>query len=209
MLAGEVGGRVHREFTLSGHTVQLAARLEDVSDRGQIYVGDLTFERTRTLFSYRPVEPVALHGSVDTVPAYELLAIADARRRRKRDSERRQATVMSAEIVGLAVLRDTHSAEEQTDILNHCFAALEAAVVEFGGCIDKFIGAGLMALFGVPTAIENAPRQALNAAVAMGSGCGGPSSIWRYRSNCGSTWASTRVSSSPARSVVACGAASR
>ena len=76
---------------------------------------------------------------------------------------------MFAEIVGLAVLRDTHSAEEQTDILNHCFAALEAAVVEFGGCIDKFIGAGLMALFGVPTAIENAPRQALNAAVAMGT----------------------------------------
>src|SRR6185369_15878270 len=51
--------------------------------------------------------------------------------------------------------------------LNDCFAMLETVIRSHGGIVDKYIGECVMALFGVPNAIENAPRQAINAAIEI------------------------------------------
>ena len=47
---------------------------------------------------------------------------------------------------------------------------MDAAIVEHGGVIDKHIGDGVMALWGVPEARENDPEQAIRAALAMQAG---------------------------------------
>jgi adenylate cyclase len=52
-------------------------------------------------------------------------------------------------------------------LLNRYFAAMGAAVERAGGRIDKFIGDGVMALFGVDSDAATGCRRALNAARAM------------------------------------------
>ena len=50
---------------------------------------------------------------------------------------------------------------------NELFEELTAAVQEFGGFVDKFVGDALLALFGAPHAHEDDPERALRAALAM------------------------------------------
>ena len=54
--------------------------------------------------------------------------------------------------------------------LNQYFRAMGAAIEEAGGRVDKFIGDGVMALFGLETAPDQACRQALAAARGMAAG---------------------------------------
>ena len=52
-------------------------------------------------------------------------------------------------------------------ILNEFFAATGAAITEEGGWIDKFLGDGLLAIFGQQDGVEAGSRQALRAARAI------------------------------------------
>ncbi len=52
-------------------------------------------------------------------------------------------------------------------ILNEYFAAMGGAIERSGGRLDKFIGDGVMALFGLDTSAETGCRQALAGAAAM------------------------------------------
>ncbi|HBK78914.1 MAG TPA: adenylate/guanylate cyclase domain-containing protein [Nitrospinae bacterium] len=54
-------------------------------------------------------------------------------------------------------------------VLNRYFAEMGEAIETSGGQLDKFIGDGVMALFGIDTDINEACRQALRAAQAMAS----------------------------------------
>jgi class 3 adenylate cyclase len=85
------------------------------------------------------------------------------------ESERRQATILFADISGFTSMSERLDAEEMTAIVNNCFALLGAIVAEHGGVIDKFIGDCVMALFGAPKALEGAPRKAIGAALKMRS----------------------------------------
>ena len=74
VVAGEIGGHVKRDFSVMGDAVNVAARLKDVSPRGQIYVGHDTYYATNGEFEYRPLKPLTLKGKKEPVPAYELLS---------------------------------------------------------------------------------------------------------------------------------------
>ena len=52
-------------------------------------------------------------------------------------------------------------------VLNRYFAGMGQAVEQAGGRLDKFIGDGVMALFGIETDVETACRQSLEAARRM------------------------------------------
>lgn len=167
VLAGMIGGEVRREFTVTGDAVLIAARLEDASERGQIFVGPQTHTATADLFEYRTVEAIQLRESEAPIPVFELLGPRETRKRIKRQSERRRATVLFADVHGFKALAERLSPEDITALLNRCLTALATIVDGFGGVVDKYIGECVMALFGVPNAIENAPQQAVNAAIEM------------------------------------------
>jgi class 3 adenylate cyclase len=82
-------------------------------------------------------------------------------------SARRHATVLFADVSGFTAMSRTMDPEDVRDVMNRCFAMLEEVVVRHGGWVDKYIGDCVMALFGAPRAIEDAPRQAINAAIEM------------------------------------------
>ncbi len=88
----------------------------------------------------------------------------------KQSSERRQATVMFADISGFTAMSERMDPEEVTDLMNECFEMMGSIIQFYGGVIDKFIGDCVMAVFGVPVAIENAPTKAVNAAIELRKG---------------------------------------
>lgn len=167
VITGEVGGTRYREFTATGETVTIAERLEDASTAGQILVSSATREFTRDTYEYRAAEPLTVHENVEPLPIYEWFGIRQRREHVRRGSERRRASVMFAKLVGFKAMAEHLPGEQVTAILNRYFAAAEDAVLANGGVVDKYIGTSLMALFGVPQAIEDAPKCAVNAALDL------------------------------------------
>jgi class 3 adenylate cyclase/tetratricopeptide (TPR) repeat protein len=80
---------------------------------------------------------------------------------------RRHATVLFADVSGFTAMSAALDPEEVRDVMNGCFALLEEIVVRHGGWVDKYIGDCVMAVFGAPRALEDAPRRAINAAIEM------------------------------------------
>jgi class 3 adenylate cyclase/tetratricopeptide (TPR) repeat protein len=73
-ISGEVSGPLVREFAVMGDTVNVASRLKDQAPPGRVYVGASTWEQTRGVFQYRSLEPLALKGKSERVPAFELVS---------------------------------------------------------------------------------------------------------------------------------------
>jgi adenylate cyclase len=76
-------------------------------------------------------------------------------------------TVLFADIRGFTAISENENPENVVRILNQYFTAMSEIIFEHGGTLDKYIGDGLMALFGAPTATPEDARNALKAAVAM------------------------------------------
>ena len=84
--------------------------------------------------------------------------------------QEREIAVLFADLRGFTSLSEDKLPFDVVFILNRYFAAMGAAVEASGGRVDKFIGDGVMALFGVDTEIGEASRSALNAAAQMTEG---------------------------------------
>jgi class 3 adenylate cyclase len=81
--------------------------------------------------------------------------------------ERRHATIVFADVSGFTTLSERLDPEVVTELMNGCFARMEAAVERYGGNVSRYIGDCIMAIFGAPTALERAARQAVNASIEM------------------------------------------
>jgi adenylate cyclase len=82
-------------------------------------------------------------------------------------AERRYVTVMFADLVGFTRLASLLDAEGLFSLMNTCFQRLVTHILRYEGVIDKFMGDGLMALFGAPVAHEDDPERAVRAALDM------------------------------------------
>jgi len=80
----------------------------------------------------------------------------------------REIAVLFADIRAFTRMAEGRLPFDVVFILNQYFKAMGAAIEGAGGRVDKFIGDGIMALFGVGAEPETACRQALLAAKAMG-----------------------------------------
>jgi class 3 adenylate cyclase/tetratricopeptide (TPR) repeat protein len=78
--------------------------------------------------------------------------------------ERRQVTVLFADLTGFTKLSSELGAEETHGLLNRYFEAVDGIVEGYGGTIDKHIGDNVMAVFGAPVAHGNDPERAVRAA---------------------------------------------
>lgn len=79
----------------------------------------------------------------------------------------REIAIMFADIRDFTMLSEGRLPYDIVFVLNRYFAAMGRAVETAGGRLDKFIGDGLMALFGVDSGPEAGCRAALAAARAM------------------------------------------
>ena len=76
-------------------------------------------------------------------------------------------TVLFADIRGFTRISEHAQPEKIVGLLNRYFSAMTDIIFAHGGTLDKYLGDGLMALFGAPSATPQDASNALNAAVAM------------------------------------------
>ena len=94
--------------------------------------------------------------------AEKIRAVGDAL-----DGERKQVTVLFADVMGSMELAEQCDPEVWRRIMARLFSTLCEGVHRFEGTVDKFTGDGMMALFGAPIAHEDHARRACYAALHL------------------------------------------
>lgn len=99
------------------------------------------------------------------IPATEMTLPANSQE--TSPGREREIAVLFCDIRNFTTLTETRLPFDIVFLLNRYFALVGNAVEKAGGRIDKFIGDGAMALFGIGNSPEEACRQALSAAAAI------------------------------------------
>jgi len=73
VITGGIGAGQRQDYSVMGDTVNLAARLEDLSEAGEILVGAETHRRTAPLFDFETLPPVQVKGKTQPVQVHRLL----------------------------------------------------------------------------------------------------------------------------------------
>src|SRR5262249_59173050 len=81
--------------------------------------------------------------------------------------ERKQVTVLLADLKGSMELLADRAPEEARQLLDPVLERLMAAVHRYEGTVNQVLGDGIMALFGAPIAHEDHALRACYAALAM------------------------------------------
>ena len=109
--------------------------------------------------------PATLRTPVRETPKH----LADKIRQSKAavEGERKQVTVLFADVKGSMELAEQLDAEAFSRIMSRFFGILTEGVERFEGFVDKFTGDGIMALFGAPIAHEDHAQRACYAALYL------------------------------------------
>ncbi len=81
--------------------------------------------------------------------------------------EEREVTVMFSDLRNFTSLSEHRTPQEVVTLLNTYFTRMSSAIEANNGVVDKYLGDGMMALFGAPLKHEDDAGNALNAAIDM------------------------------------------
>jgi class 3 adenylate cyclase len=87
--------------------------------------------------------------------------------RDKIEGERKQVTVMFCDMEGFTSLSQRLGPEEAYAIMDNIYELLIHKVHDYEGTVNEMTGDGIMALFGAPIALEDAPQRAIRSAMAI------------------------------------------
>jgi len=83
------------------------------------------------------------------------------------ENERKEVTLLFADIRSFSTIAERMAAEEVIALLNEFFNLMVDIVFQQNGILDKFIGDQLMAVFGLAPSTNPHPFDALTAATVM------------------------------------------
>jgi predicted ATPase/class 3 adenylate cyclase len=83
------------------------------------------------------------------------------------EGERKQVTVMFCDMEGYSQLSERLGPEEAYGIMDQVYEILIHKVHDYDGTVNEMTGDGIMALFGAPIALEEAPQRAIRSAMAI------------------------------------------
>src|SRR5210317_410228 len=83
------------------------------------------------------------------------------------EGERKQVTVMFCDMEGFTQLSETLGPEEAYAIMDQVYEVLIHNVHDYEGTVNEMTGDGIVALFGAPIALEDAPQRAIRSALAI------------------------------------------
>ncbi len=84
--------------------------------------------------------------------------------------QRKIVTVVFADITSFTTLLDSNPVEQVVEVLNRFFETVVPVIFRHGGMLDKFLGDGVMAVFGIPDETEMDPVKAIRCAVDIQQG---------------------------------------
>jgi len=86
--------------------------------------------------------------------------------------ERRQVTVLFADLSGYTAFAERLDPEEVKSLVDRALMRLGQEVERYGGTVDKYIGDNVMAIFGAPVAHEDDAERAVRAGLGMQAAMG-------------------------------------
>jgi class 3 adenylate cyclase len=72
-----------------------------------------------------------------------------------------------ADLVGFTPLSEARDPEEVRELLSRYFDRARTVVARYGGTVEKFIGDAVMAVWGVPVALEDDAERAVRAGLEL------------------------------------------
>ena len=87
--------------------------------------------------------------------------------RERIEGERKQVTVLFTDMAGYTSLSEKLDPEEAFGLMEQVYEILIRTVNEYGGTVNELKGDGVMALFGAPIALEDAPQRAIRASLTI------------------------------------------
>ncbi len=112
-------------------------------------------------------EEVARATYARFMPEYVVQQISQHPESFKLGGVNQTVTVLFADIRGFTRLSEHAAPDRVVQLLNRYFSGMSEIIVKYSGTIDKYIGDGLMALFGAPTVTVDDARNAVMAAIEM------------------------------------------
>lgn len=100
---------------------------------------------------------------------------------REPEADRRIVTVLFADLAGFTALAERLDPEDVRAFQGDLFQEMAAAIQQYDGFVEKFVGDAVMAVFGAPAAHEDDPERALRAALAMQERMAGLNRRWQDR----------------------------
>lgn len=85
----------------------------------------------------------------------------------KIEGEKRQVTVMFCDMKGFTPIVETLGPEKAYFIMDEIYEILIHKVHDYDGTVNEMTGDGIMALFGAPIALEDAPQRAIRSSLAI------------------------------------------
>jgi class 3 adenylate cyclase/tetratricopeptide (TPR) repeat protein len=115
----------------------------------------------------RLLKAIAAEAAPPKPLAAELAQPAPAEAMESGDAERRQVTVLFADMVGSTALSAKIDPELLGGVIRRYQDATAGAIGRYGGFVAKFMGDGVLAYFGFPRAFEDAAERAVRAALGI------------------------------------------
>ena len=92
---------------------------------------------------------------------------------------RREITILFSDIRQFTTFSDTHQAEVVVNKLNEYLTGMTATIFKNGGTLDKYLGDGIMAVFGAPVACPDHADRAVKTAAAMIQELAKLNAVWK------------------------------
>lgn len=148
-------GQLLAEKNETGASVMLRFVCHPVDNQVQIVIQNVTSMRWLEKTFSRYVSPKVIE-LLRKVPASDLLKV-----------ERITLTVLFTDLRGFTRVSQEIEPEEVCEMVNSHFAAMVEGIEKYDGTVDKFVGDGVMAVFGAPLHQKDHALRALLAAVEM------------------------------------------
>ncbi|RIK35909.1 MAG: hypothetical protein DCC58_19940 [Chloroflexi bacterium] len=153
VLAGRVA-RIHDGSFDGGHVFIINDRTDITLVEEARREQQAAQERQRALFS-RYLAPAVVERALRSPDDVQL------------GGARQQVTILFADVRGFTGYSEAHSAEAVVDALNTYLALATNEIFAQFGTLDKFLGDGVMAIFGAPLPLEQHAAAAVRAALAI------------------------------------------
>jgi len=122
-----------------------------------------------TLPSEQPPKDLSFDEKLDKIQRYLPKGLTEKilSQRNKIEGERKQVTVMFCDMAGFTALVEKLVPEEGYSVMDKVYEILIHKVHDYEGTVNEMTGDGIMALFGAPIALEDAPQRSIRSAMAI------------------------------------------
>jgi class 3 adenylate cyclase/tetratricopeptide (TPR) repeat protein len=122
-----------------------------------------------TIPSKTPPKKLSINEKLEKIQRYLPKGLTEKilSQRDRIEGERKQITVMFCDMEGFTPMSELLGIEEAYSVMDQVYEILIRKVHDYEGTVNEMTGDGILALFGAPIALEDAPQRAIRASLAI------------------------------------------